>query len=294
MNLFGTVFFGLISAVTWGIGDFSGGVAARKMPARLAVLFSQVMGLATLVTLALLWGEPALSVRDVFISGAAGITGVLGLFTLYRVFAMGGVSLAAPIAGVVSTIVPVTFGMLTQGLPKLPILIGFALAIVGVWFVSRSTGAEDVPAAAETTTKRTVERAVPMQVLLPVISGLCFGAFLILISQVHSTAVFMPLVWARIASLTVMAVLVLSQREFAVPPKDALLPLVLCGFMDAMGNAFFVAAKLAGRLDVASALSSLYPASTVVLALLLFKERMNRFQAVGVVLILIAIPLIAA
>ncbi len=290
MNLFGTVFFGLVSAVTWGIGDFSGGVAARKMPARLVVLFSQVVGLVTLVTLALIWGDAALSLRDMLISGVAGTTGVLGLFTLYRVFAMGGVSLAAPIAGVVSTIVPVTFGMLTQGLPKLPILLGFALAIAGVWFVSRSTGADEAPVAIETTARR----AVPMQVLLPVISGLCFGAFLILISQVHSTAVFVPLVWARIASLAVMAMLVLSQREFAVPPKDAVLPLVLCGFMDAMGNTFFVAAKLAGRLDVASALSSLYPASTVVLALLLFKERMNRFQAVGVLLILIAIPLIAA
>jgi len=290
MNLFGTVFFGLVSAITWGIGDFSGGVVARTLPARLVVMFSQIVGLVTLVMLALLWGDAALSLRDMLISGGAGIVGVLGSVTLYRVFAMGGVSLAAPIAGVVSTVVPVVFGMLTQGLPKLPIMLGFALAIAGVWFVSRSTGADEAPVAIETMARR----AVPMQVLLPLTSGLCFGAFLILISQVHSPAVFVPLVWARLASLVLIVILVLLQREMAVPSKSVLLPLVLCGFMDAMGNAFFVAAKLAGRLDVASALSSLYPASTVVLALLLFKERMNRFQAVGVLLILIAIPLIAA
>ena len=292
MNLFGTVFFGLVSAITWGIGDFSGGLAARRMPAQLAVMCSQVAGIVTLGVLALAWGEAALSPRDAVLSGLAGLVGVVGLITLYRVFSMGGVSLAAPIAGVVSTIVPVAFGMLTEGLPKLPILIGFALAVVGVWFVSRST--TEATAEVELATAPTPKRTLPLQLILPFISGLCFGGFLILISQLDSGAVFLPLVWARTASIALMLILMLVQRGLKAPPGGILWALVLCGIMDALGNVFFVAAKQAGRLDVASALSSLYPASTVVLALIFFKERMNRWQVVGVLLILIAIPLIAA
>ena len=78
-------------------------------------------------------------------------------------------------------------------------------------------------------------------------------------------------------------------------PKKSVFPLILlAGSLDVAGNVFFILAVHAGRLDVASILSSLYPAVTVLLAAIILRERVSRIQAVGIVLALGAILLISA
>ena len=72
-------------------------------------------------------------------------------------------------------------------------------------------------------------------------------------------------------------------------------PLVaLAGILDALGNILFVFAAHSGRLDIAAILSSLYPAATVGLSVLVLRERVTRIQAVGMLLVLLAIPVISA
>ena len=68
---------------------------------------------------------------------------------------------------------------------------------------------------------------------------------------------------------------------------------LVAGAFDTSGNFFFVAATRIGRLDVASVLSSLYPASTILLAIWLLHERTNRRQALGMTAALIAVALIS-
>jgi drug/metabolite transporter (DMT)-like permease len=275
---FGAVIFGLASAATWGVGDFSGGLATRRVSVLTVTLLSQVAGLILLALLAFIWGENFPSLADVGWGGLAGLMGLVGLMAFYKAMAIGQMGTAAPVAAVLSASLPVAVGAVTQGLPHLPRQLGFILAVIGIWFISRPQKMEGRPAGLG----------------LAIIAGLCFGGFLLGIAQVQQDAVFWPLVVARTASIVVMLVAVGAGQKLAMPALSILPLIILTGAMDAGGNAFFALAEQAGRLDVAGALASLYPATTVILALSILKEKLVLWQGIGVLLALLAVPLIAS
>jgi uncharacterized membrane protein len=272
------VAFGLASAATFGVGDFIGGLTTRRTSVRTVIVISHTIGLLLMVLLAVFSAEAAPLPIDVFWGAAAGIVGQVGLIALYRAMAIGQMGIAAPVTAVLSAALPAVFGMLTQGLPDVPHLVGFALAGAGVWIISRPDSAAGRPAGFG----------------LAILGGCSFGAFFILLAQIHQNAVFWPLAVARLASVAVQLAFAVVSGGF-VRPAPRLLPLIaLSGTMDVGGNVFFVLAAQSGRLDVASVLASLYPATTVLLAFWILKERLNRVQRIGVLLALVAVPLIAA
>jgi drug/metabolite transporter (DMT)-like permease len=271
------VLFGLASALSWGAGDFSGGLATKRAPVFGVLLIGQAAGLLLLIGLALLWGERLPPVADLVWGVAAGLAGVVGLVSLYRGLAIGRMGIVAPVSAVLTAALPALFGVLTEGLPGALKLVGFVLALLGIWLVA-GTG-ESVGA--------------PDGLGLALLAGCGFGIFFILVHRAGASAVFWPLVAARAGSLGVVLPFALGRRQLVRPEPRLLVPVLLAGVLDVAGNAFFVLAGQAGRLDVAAILSSLYPASTVLLAALLLGERVTRAQGLGIVAALAAIVLIA-
>ncbi len=62
--------------------------------------------------------------------------------------------------------------------------------------------------------------------------------------------------------------------------------------LDTSGNLMFIAASRAGRLDVASVLASLYPASTILMAAWMLRERPTRRQGLGMIVAAVAVVMI--
>jgi drug/metabolite transporter (DMT)-like permease len=270
------VVFGLASALSWGAGDFSGGLVSKRAPVFGVMLLGHAAGLVLLLGLALLWYEPLPPVADLGWGFAAGFSGAIGIAALYRALAVGRMGLVAPVSAVLSAALPVLYVALVEGLPGALKLAGFGLAIVGGWLIAGTGG----------------EAGGRAGLGLALLAGGGFGGFFILIHRAGETAIFWPLAAARLASL-LFVVAVLLRR-----PQDTArrtLPLaLLSGVLDVGGNAFFVLAGQAGRLDVAAILASMYPATTVLLAGLLLGERVTRAQATGIAVVLAAIALIAA
>lgn len=272
------VLFGLLSAATWGTGDFSAGLATRRAALQGVVVVSQTFGLLSFLLLALLWREPFPPIGDLLWGGAAGLSGTIGLAALYRSLADGKMGLAAPLIAVLGALFPVLFGIATEGAPGSFTAAGFAVALVAVWLISRPDEADRSRAGLG----------------LAVISGLGIGGFLILIDRVSEGAVFWPLAAARVASVSTVAVGTTLVTGKIPRAARAVLPLVaLAGIFDALGNTFFLLASQSGRLDVATVLSSLYPVSTVLLARAVLDERLSPWQTTGIVLGIAAILLIA-
>jgi drug/metabolite transporter (DMT)-like permease len=272
------VVFGLASALSWGAGDFSGGLATKRAPVFGVLAIGHGTGLLLLIALALVWGEPLPSATDLGWGLTAGLAGAVGLASLYRALAVGQMGMVAPVSAVLTAGLPALFGILTEGLPGALKLVGFGLALLGIWLVAgagTSVGARD-------------------GLGLALLSGCGFGIFFILVHRAGASAIFWPLTAARIGSLGLVLPIALGRRQFLRPDVRLLVPVLLSGVLDVAGNLFFVLAGQAGRLDVAAILSSLYPASTVLLAALLLGERVMRVQAVGIVTALAAIALIAS
>jgi len=191
--------------------------------------------------------------------------------------ALGNAAIVSPTAGVIGAAVPVVFAALTEGLPPPVRMMGFAIAIAGIWLVTR------VPAAADQGSRHSL--------LLAVFAGIAFGAFFIFIAQVETDSVFLPLMFAKVVAFGIaLALLRLKRLSFPSPGGN---PIALgAGLLDASANALYLASSQLTRLDVAAVLTSLYPAGTVLLARVVLKEQISRLQWVGVLLCLVAITLI--
>ncbi len=276
-HLFAPVIFGLAASLCWGSGDFSGGLASRRANVGSVVLTDYAVGFVLLVTLALIGKEPVPAPVDLLWGGLAGVAGVLGLLSFYTALARGKMGIAAPVSAVLTAALPVLFSAFTAGLPTLLQLGGFVLAGLSIGLI----------ACPERTTEP------PQGIGLAALAGCGFGCFFILISRVHPATTFWSLAAARCTSIAVLLLVMRLRGRPLLPTMTGVPLVVLAGILDAIGNVLFVLAAHSGRLDIAAILSSLYPAATVGLSVLVLRERVTRIQAIGVLLVLLAIPVIS-
>ena len=269
-----TVAFALAASVSWGAGDFSGGLATRRAQVLSVVVGAYTVGLCTLIVLALIWSEPFPTTLDLMWGGVAG---AVGLAAFYQALSVGRMGVVAPIAAMLSAAIPVLFGAVIEGLPGPLQLIGFVLAFIAVGLIS-GLG---------------VVKGRPKGLGLTLLAGVGFGSFFVLISRVSHGSIFWPLAAARFSSLLFLLAVVLIRRQSVLPGRSVWPVVFLAGALDVAGNVFFVLATRTGRLDVAAILSSLYPAVTVLLATFILKERVTRLQTIGIFVALVAIPLIS-
>lgn len=271
-----TALFALAAAATWGSGDFTGGLAARRIGPFHTVLISYTIGLFALTLAALGRGEMFPPPVDLMWGALAGFFGMSGLGFLFRGFATGRMGIVAPVSAILATAIPVIFASLTEGLPRDLQLLGFGLALASIWLLSRPERLGDRPAGLG----------------MALLAGLGFGIFFTALGQIGESAVFWPLVAGRVAACALMAAFALATRRPIIPPHLPLGLLFLAGTLDVGGNLFFLLATQRGRLDVVAVLASLYPAATAILAWLIAREHMTRLQVIGVLVALLAIAAI--
>ena len=273
-----SVTFGLLSALTWGAADFGGGRATRRGPVFGVVLVSQVVGMILAGGVAILRAEPLPRPADLGWAALGGLVGVMGIVSLYQGLASGRITVVAPIAGVLAATIPVAVGWLSQGVPSYPRMAGIALALIAVVLVSTSPD----PVGGR-----------PAGMRYGILAGIGFGLFNVCASRFTPGVVFGPLVVVRaVEAVALLAMIGLTRRAWRL--ERPVVPLAMAVWVgDMAGNGFFVLAAQAGRLDIASVLSSLYPVTTLILAAVLLRERVTRGHAAGIGVAAVAIALIA-
>jgi drug/metabolite transporter (DMT)-like permease len=286
------------SAILYGAADFIGGLTTRRAGTIPVVVLSQATGLL-LLAIFLPFVSQATPARLDFVWGAvAGLAGGVGVALLYHALAIGVMAVVAPTTAVCAVTIPVLFSMLVIGERPVPLaLAGIALGIVSIVLVSQ----QSLPRAERGGGQRVHDgqgvRGEPKTssgVGAALVSGIAIGFFFLALAQTRSTAGMWPLLASRATSSLLFALVLLVGRHSLRMPRDALALAVACGTVDTLANILYLMAARQEDLSLVVTLSSLYPASTVVLARVLLGERLSLMQVTGVGCALTAVVLIVS
>ena len=276
-----SIVYGFFSALSWGAGDFTGGLAARKVGAYRSVFYSEVIGIIVVLGVVGFSGETLPSLRAWCFAMLAGAFGTLGLMLLYHSMTLGLMSIAAPVSALLAAALPVVVGSFTQGFPPFLTFLGFGFALLAVWMISQGEGVVITDVFSHLADLK-----------LPLLAGIGFGLYFVLMHEATKTgATIWPMVASRGCGMLLIFTYMLFTRASWKVDSSAWPVITLNGILDMGGNFFFILASQSGRLDVASVLSSLFPGATVVLAWIFLHERLTRNQWVGIASALTAIVL---
>jgi len=287
-----SVALGLAAATTWGGSDFVGGIAARRSPALLVVASGHFVTLLLLLA-ACGVGHLPLPHRVEFLEGSlGGVEGSLALVIFYRALSMGAMGLTAALTGLLTALVPVLFGLWSEGMPAPVASIGLLLGCIAIFLVcytGRHSRGHNTP---------------PLALLLGAISGTGFGLQLILLKLAANDGVIWALTSARIGGVLGMAAILLfawprhSRNDTAGGREKRVWRGfwqigILAGALDTAGNVGYTLAAHTGRLDLAAMVSSLYPGFTILLAAILLRERPTGRQILGMAVALASVVLLS-
>ncbi len=267
----------LFSATVYGVADFLGGRATAGDSVRRVMFASQASGtVAALLLTGVIASEWSVGA---FLWGAVGGVTELGAFMLlYRALATGPNRIVSPVTGVVIAAVSVVVGLATGEHPSGRATAGLVLTPIAVWLIA--DGALD-----REQDKRPLAYAI--------LGGVGFGVFLACLDQAPVESGAVPLVAARAVPAALLFCGALLHPIAQPLDKQAVLFGAIIGFLDMAGNAMFVWAVHRGDLAITGALVSLFPATTIVLAVIFLGERLRTRQLVGVGLALLAAALLS-
>jgi drug/metabolite transporter (DMT)-like permease len=276
------VLLALLSALCYGTSDYIGGRASRRSSPLTVAVSAELTVLPITVVAVPLLTDGVFSAAALWWGMLAGATGSIGVLGLYAALSRGSMTVVAPITGVVAALLPVAVGLATGDRPAPLVVVGIVLAVVAVALIGGLVGAMHQHVAART-------------VVLAVVVGALFGALFVAYDLAGSDAGLWPLLAARFASGPLLGgAFIVARRRRAVTPLDA--RVVRRGALIGAGLAFasglYIAATWDGLLSVVAVVVSLYPASTILLASVVDRERSTRPQVFGMALAAVALVLV--
>jgi drug/metabolite transporter (DMT)-like permease len=306
------------SAVVWGAADFCGGVASLRGKASLRdrALIVAVLAHACAVPIILpflFWVPGRLSASAMLWGAAAGLGSLAGIVALNLGLASGSMATVAPVAAVTAALVPLGGGLLAGDRPGLATTVGGAAAVGAILLVSGAWPTADGHARSGTEGRRSglwrnrrtapapaagARRYVGMtpQVLaLALGSGVAFGLFFLLLGQAGKEAGMWPLIADKAVSVGLGLLVLRGCGIVSVSiSRSVLLLAALAGSFDAIATALYLMSSHNGQVSIVAPIAALYPASTVVLALIFNKERLRLVQCAGLGLAGVALMLVAS
>jgi uncharacterized membrane protein len=268
-----------LSAGVWGTGDFCGGKASQRAKPLAVTVLSQLLSLPVLGVCIAVFTHAAPTPAELTYGALAGVAGFAGILLLYRGLSQGSMAVFAPISAVTSALIPMVVGLATERVPSTLAIVGAGCAIAAIGLVSISGGERGM-------------KVTPRFVGLALATGTMFGAFFAILGKLGTTTSLWPMVGVRAGSLGVGLAVVLATRTSLRITGAPLRLTATAGLFDILANVLYLLAVSRGQLSIIAPIASLYPVSTVLLALGINHERLRPLQVAGLGLAATALVLV--
>ena len=273
------IFLALCAACVYGVADYSGGRASQKISAITVTAIGQSAAGILLLVFVVASGVPVPPLSDWIWGGIGGLAGATGLLAFYKAMGSGYMTVVAPVSAVTATSVPVIIGLSTGERPGLLALLGIPIALVAIALISDVMGPN--------------HRRAPAKVLLmALLAGCTFGSLFVILGHTSDDSGLWPVFAMRVTSVPYMLIVMYvtgnrvrhigAQRKFVIGS----------GILDTVANALYLLAVRHGLMSIVATINSFYPASTLLLATRLDREKIHRSQAMGLGLAALALVLI--
>jgi drug/metabolite transporter (DMT)-like permease len=273
----GFALLALLGAASWGVGDFLGGLAARRAHVLTVLVISQATGLAGAAAWTSLAGDPRPELGDLVPAFAAGACVALGLLALYRGMAIGAMGIVAPISAA-APVVPLAVDLAQGTTPSSVQWLGIAFVLVGIMLLAREPMGTARFAAG---------------VGLALLAALAFGVFYVGLDAAADASVPWTILAIRSAATALVLLLALSASVTLRPPARLLPTVMVVGVFDTVANVLVAVATTRGSAGVVAVLSALYPVATVLLARALLGEQLSIGRRTGGALALAGAAVVA-
>ena len=282
-----TIIFGLLSAFSYGLADFVGALAAKKIRALAVTAISFSFGLVIALLLSQIMGA-SYSAETIQTSIFAGISSAIAISCLYAALALGPISIVSPLTAVISAMIPVIVDVASGQALSGFALFAVALVLVAVVLVGFVPG------------EKVTLPSLPA-LIYSLGAGLGFAGIFVFLDATSKDSGLGPLVVMRAVGLSL---LILGLFYLAIKNKISLIEkaafevktlalILVAGAGDVLGNVAFLIATREGALAIAAVLTSLYPVGTILLAWVILKERIALSQTIGIVMAMAACAILA-
>lgn len=282
-----TVILALAASLAYGLSDFIGGMVSRRVSAWSVAIVAT--GVATVtVMVASLWFDGSPSTGHLVWGAAAGIGNAAGTAALYHGLSAGRMSVVAPLSAVGAALLPVVIAVTTGERPSAATWVGVVVAFPAIWLIARGTEHDEVLGEAQPQV-----RPRSRDVADGLLAGAGFGLLFVGLGQIPESAGLMPLALSQGSATALLAIVALVVGQPLLPRGWTIAPAAIPGLLGGSATLLFLIAAQSGLLTVASVLTSLYPASTVLLAALILREHVTRWQGIGLAFAAVAVGLVA-
>ena len=319
------VVLALISALGYGGSDFAAGLASREASVLKITVLSEGISLILLLVIVPWVSTQAPTSAALWWGALAGVSEVVGTMALYLGFRHAAFSVASSLSAVGSAAFAVIAGLALGERPGTLALIGIGLALPAIVAVSASPGetAPADPAPADTApAKPTPAKSRPtgptpgespaadpapagtgrpgsatgrhaLGVILGLIAGAGFAGLFIGLNRAGSSHDLWPIVVAQVAALVTASIAAGAARQLSRPTRRTTMLAGVTGATGTVGLICYFLATHLGLLAITAVITSLYPASTIVLARVILNERPTRIMVAGLSLAAASVALIA-